>query len=190
MLGLRKRRKQGCRPWDGGDWEGRPVQRPRSPAPASCLACGGFGPPRTLATVMQGGVERLGQRNGLGRTRGLGPKQTSLLQGYLLQEEKRNRKAAVACDPESRIQTSFHLHFGWEKEIADWTQICDRDQRDGKHRSRMDVVHLCSHVLRGCRGWARAGEGGLRGEQAGPCTAARLPGGRAIADTSRVSCRR
>ena len=31
MLGLRKRRKQGCRPWDGGHWEGRPVQRPRGP---------------------------------------------------------------------------------------------------------------------------------------------------------------
>ena len=95
---------------------GPEAQKPSSRA--SCLACGGFGPLRTLATVMQGGVERLGQRNGLGRTRGLERKQTSLLQGYLLQEEQRNGKAAVACDPESRIQPSFHLHFRWEKEIA------------------------------------------------------------------------
>lgn len=44
----------------------------------------GFGSPRTLATVMQWGVEGPGQQNGLGRKRGLGGKQTSLLQGYLL----------------------------------------------------------------------------------------------------------
>ena len=66
--------------------------------PAS-LARRGFGPPRTLATVMQGRVEGLGQRNGLGRKRGLGGKQTSLLPGYLLARGRDKWESGCGSQP-------------------------------------------------------------------------------------------
>ena len=93
------RRNQGCHPWDGGDWEGQPVQRPRSPAQS-----GWFDPQRVWFTEDSGhcdagGCGGAGAAERAREERGLGGKQTSLLQGYLLARGIEKQESGCASRP-------------------------------------------------------------------------------------------